>query len=80
MLFPFFYESVRRGDLEKKEKRFPSRTRFNFKIRVHWTWGGIQRVGPLPSLPVPKKEGEREILESQLTTLRVKHLRQKNAS
>lgn len=55
----YFDESVRRGDLKKKEKPFPNRTRFNFKIRVHWTLGD-PKGGSAP-LPRPKKkEGEKE--------------------
>ena len=55
--FFHFYELVRRGDLKKNEKPFPSRTSYNFKIRVHWTLADPKGgSAPLPS-PVPKKRG-----------------------
>lgn len=65
--FFHFYELVRRGDLKKNEKPFPSRTSYNFKIRVHWTLADPKGgSAPLPS-PVPKKRGGGGVREGSLS-------------
>ena len=79
MLFPVFTNRWEEVTWKRRKNRFRVEQVWTLKLGYTEHWG-IQRAGPLPSPPPSqKKEGGRVrgIFESQLTSLRVKHLRQK---